>query len=178
MITRIEALSYRCLRYVSRPLDRFHVLTGPNASGKTTFLDVVAFLGRLVSGGLEEAIRERTQNFQEKRSPGRFRDWVAHLQTALPDLESVRVVERKDDRHRYLMLRYRGGLEIPSWMASDGTLRLLTLTLLAYLEGFRGIYLTKSRKTASIPAPLRACFSRFPPSMKPRCCWRPTRRWS
>jgi energy-coupling factor transporter ATP-binding protein EcfA2 len=65
MITRIEALSYRCLRYVSQPLDRFHVLIGPNASGKTTFLDVVAFLGRLVSGGLDEAIGERTQNFQD-----------------------------------------------------------------------------------------------------------------
>lgn len=336
MITRIEALSYRCLRYVSQPLDRFHVLIGPNASGKTTFLDVVAFLGRLVSGGLDEAISERTQNFQdliwgrsgdsfelaieleiperlrrslrdpkldtvryevaidhdaenntvvfrteavllkpartgessrpsrfpapkpspesilqgtaspgartvihkvigdyffsetedewstvlmlgqrkcalanlpedetrfpvatwlkgllskgvqqlilnslmirnasppgkglallpdgsnlpwvvwdfEKRSPERFHDWVAHLQTALPDLEGIRVVERKDDRHRYLMLRYKGGLEIPSWMASDGTLRLLTLTLLAYLEEFGGIYLIEEPENGIHP---------------------------
>jgi AAA domain, putative AbiEii toxin, Type IV TA system len=62
MITLVEALNYRCLRYVRRPLDRFHVLVGPNASGKTTFLDVVAFLGRLVSDGLEAAIRERSPN--------------------------------------------------------------------------------------------------------------------
>jgi predicted ATPase len=65
MITRIEALNYRCLRYVRQPLGPFHVLVGPNASGKTTFLDVVALLGRLVSDGLEAAIGERTQNFQD-----------------------------------------------------------------------------------------------------------------
>lgn len=48
MITSIEALHYRCLKYVSQPLDRFHVLVGPNASGKTTFLDTIAFLGSVV----------------------------------------------------------------------------------------------------------------------------------
>jgi len=56
MITRIEALNYRCLRYISRPLRRFQVLVGPNASGKTTFLDVPAFLGDLVSEGLNAAV--------------------------------------------------------------------------------------------------------------------------
>src|SRR5437867_8667494 len=65
MITRIEALGYRCLRYVSQPLDSFHVLVGPNASGKTTFLDVVSFLGRLVSDGLDAAVGERTESFQD-----------------------------------------------------------------------------------------------------------------
>src|SRR3954463_3424333 len=65
MITLIEALNYRCLRYVRQPMGPFHVLVGPNASGKTTFLDVVAFLGELVSGGIEEAIGKRTQNFQD-----------------------------------------------------------------------------------------------------------------
>ena len=65
MITLLEALNFRSLKYVKQPLDRFHVLVGPNASGKTTFLDVPAFLGRLVSDGLESAIHERTQNFQD-----------------------------------------------------------------------------------------------------------------
>ena len=50
MITLVDgALNYRCLRYVSRPLQPFHVLVGPNASGKTTFLDVVGFLQDLLS---------------------------------------------------------------------------------------------------------------------------------
>jgi predicted ATPase len=48
MITLVEALNYRCLRYIRQPLGPFHVLVGPNASGKTTFLDVIAFLERLV----------------------------------------------------------------------------------------------------------------------------------
>src|SRR5215467_11811824 len=63
MITLVEALNYRCLRYIRQPLGHFHVLVGPNASGKTTFLDVIAFLGRLVSDGVDAAIEEQTQNF-------------------------------------------------------------------------------------------------------------------
>ena len=43
MIRRIQALNYRCLRYADVRLDRFHVLVGPNASGKSTLFDVVAF---------------------------------------------------------------------------------------------------------------------------------------
>ncbi len=41
MITRIEALNFRCLRYVSQRLGRFHVLVGPNASGKEGATDIV-----------------------------------------------------------------------------------------------------------------------------------------
>ena len=63
----------------------------------------------------------------------RFKDWLAHLQTALPDIENIRTVEREDDRHRYLVVEYKGGLGVPSWLVSDGTLRLLALTLPAYL---------------------------------------------
>jgi hypothetical protein len=31
------------------------------------------------------------------------------------------------------MIRYKNGIEVPSWALSDGTLRLLALTLLAYV---------------------------------------------
>ena len=63
MITRIEAKNFRCLRYVSQPLENFNVLVGPNASGKTTFLDVIGFLGRMVADGLEAAVNELRPNF-------------------------------------------------------------------------------------------------------------------
>lgn len=46
-------------------LDRFHVLIGPNASGKSTLFDALTFLGDLVRDGLESAVGERTSNFQD-----------------------------------------------------------------------------------------------------------------
>ncbi len=65
MIRRIQALNYRCLRHVDVALDSFHVLVGPNASGKSTLFDVVAFLGDMVREGLEAAVEKRTRNFQD-----------------------------------------------------------------------------------------------------------------
>ena len=44
MISRIEALNYRCLRYVDQNLEPFQLLVGANATGKMTFLDVLGFL--------------------------------------------------------------------------------------------------------------------------------------
>jgi len=52
MIRLIEALNYRCLRYVKQELSDFHVLVGPNASGKTTFFDVISFMSKCVKEGL------------------------------------------------------------------------------------------------------------------------------
>jgi predicted ATPase len=351
MITLIEALNFQCLRYIRQPLGPFHVLVGPNASGKTTLLDVVAFLGDVVSNGPEAAVRARSQNFQDltwgrfgdhfdlaiearipsflreqyaiqklenvryevslglteesreivvrtekvlllpqapppprdertlfpedrpppgtvsvsvepysgkrtvlsrtargtanyreerygrakggftlplalgprksalgnlpedeskfpvstwlkgflsegiqqfvlnsallrqasppglgrgfkpdgtnlpwmvedlkQRNPERFRLWIQHLQTSLGDLRDIRTVEHPDTRYRYLVLCYEGGLEIPSWVASDGTLRLLALTLPAYADGFRGLYLIEEPENGIHPTAVETVY--------------------
>ncbi len=350
MIGRIEALNYRSLRHVNQDLGPFSILVGANASGKSTFLDVVAFLGHLVSEGLEAAVDSRTRNFhdlvwgrtgdhfelaveapipaeiaetgktrfgavryevkiglkpdphelailtekalllapEEKprtektqglfpgyirppttiltgRAPSnaraviikteagidqydeenpahgrkgwktrvkwgarksalghlpadeskfpvvswlrglltegvrslaldsralrlasppgkrhgfqadgsylpwaitnlkqtahdRYRDWISHLRTALEDLEDVEIVERQDDRHAYLMLVYKSGLKVPSWTTSDGTLRLLALTLLAYSGDFRGAYLIEKPENGVHPLAVDAMY--------------------
>ena len=88
----------------------------------------------------------------------RIRNWVRHLQTALPDLKDIRTVQREDDKHRYLVLEYENGLEIPSWLASDGTLRLLALTLPAYLEEFKGIYLIEEPENGVHPRAAETVF--------------------
>lgn len=93
-----------------------------------------------------------------EKSPERFKDWVAHLQTALPDLVNIKTVERTYDKHRYLVVCYRGGLEIPSWMVSDGTLRLLALTIPAYLIDFKGVYLIEEPENGIHPRAVETMF--------------------
>ncbi|MDY7035304.1 MAG: ATP-binding protein [Thermodesulfobacteriota bacterium] len=347
MIRLIEALDFRCLRYINQSLDRFLVLVGPNASGKSTFLDVVALMGQIVSDGLELAVHKRTKNFQDlvwqrsgdsfelaveldipgerrtflkkssydtvryevrigvdqetgkvsilsekvllkksldhdndpiqsslfhseleapqtlitpkaKRNtktvvnkvmggndnfydetgkgwdhsfklgpcksalgnlpddeskfpvatwlkalfvdgvqrlvlnnalmrrpsppgqpkrlrqdgsnlpwvihslkanaPERFQDWLGHLKTALPDLRDIHTVVRPEDRHCYLQIEYGNNLEVPSWMVSDGTLRLLALTIPAYLPELKGIYIIEEPENGVHPRAVETIF--------------------
>jgi hypothetical protein len=62
-----------------------------------------------------------------------FNDWVDHVKTALPQVEDIDVKEREEDHHAYFSVQYSGGYNVTSSGLSDGTLRILTLTLLAYL---------------------------------------------
>lgn len=350
MLTLVEALNYRCLRYVRRPLSPFQVMVGPNASGKTTFLDIISFMRDLLSEGLESAVRVRTQDFRdlvwqransgffemaveakiptdrqqkiesreyeyvryqirvllneeqnqygieeesvfllnneggrslqrelfpfppqspdsillspsnprirtvirkkpggndnfyseiskkggkgwfpsirlgprksalanlpddeekfpvctwlrelllggvqqlvlnslvlreasppgmgrsfrpdgsnlpwvisdlEKNDPKRVRAWIEHLGTALLDIEGLRTSEIPDVHRRFLSIKYRGGLEVPSWTASDGTLRMLALTLLAYLPNLAGIFLIEEPENGIHPKAVETVF--------------------
>ncbi len=93
-----------------------------------------------------------------KENERRFQHWLDHLRTALPDIEDIRVVERPEDRHSYLTIRYNNGVTVPSWLVSDGTLRLLALTLPAYLTGFTGIYLIEEPENGIHPAAMETVY--------------------
>ena len=93
-----------------------------------------------------------------KKNEKQFRKWLAHVQTALPDIIDIDTVEREDDRHRYLRVFYEGDIRVPSWLVSDGTLRLLALTLPAYLSDFTGVYLIEEPENGIHPKAVEAVF--------------------
>ncbi len=98
----------------------------------------------------------------KEQDPARFADWVAHVRTALPDLRSVETVVREEDRHRYLRLGYGSGLTAPSWNLSDGTLRLLALTLIGYLDAPAGsVYLVEEPENGIHPQAVECVFQAF-----------------
>ena len=53
----------------------------------------------------------------------------------------IATFERPEDKHCYMIYEYADGVKVPSWLVSDGTLRLTALTLPAYLVDLQGIYL-------------------------------------
>jgi predicted ATPase len=277
---RIEAKGYRCLKEVSQELRPFEILVGSNASGKSTFLDVVGFLSDYVSEGLATAIEVRTSDFHDlvwgrkansfeigvqvelgidrveydievrldveeerrvvlekvhsypqdverkvanfrntstlvsradenfpstnalrdllidgvrtvsldaealaipnrpgsvdtrkmtggslarqieklKRTGAQYQDWLSHVRTALPDVCAIDSLLRPEDHRHYVVVEYKGGVRVPSWMLSEGTLRLLALTILAYLPDFRGVYLIEEPENGVHPTALETIY--------------------
>lgn len=94
----------------------------------------------------------------KKGNRERFDAWLDHLRTALPDVRSIDTVEREEDRHRYLRITYATGLEAPSWVVSDGTLRLLALTLIGYLEPRERVYLIEEPENGIHPQAAEVVF--------------------
>lgn len=92
------------------------------------------------------------------RNPSAFESWVAHVRTALPDVRTVETIERPEDRHRYLQVAYGNDLRVPAWGISDGTLRLLALTLLAYAGDAGRIYLIEEPENGIHPQAVETVF--------------------
>ena len=86
-----------------------------------------------------------------RKDKRRFANWIGHIRTALEDVKDIRSVERPHDRHRYIVIEYVSGAIVPSWLVSDGTLRLLALTIPAYLEGMDGIFLIEEPENGIHP---------------------------
>ena len=94
----------------------------------------------------------------KKNNVQRFNDWLEHVRTFLPDVVDIKTILREEDRHRYLMLHYNNGLQAPSWTISDGTLRLLALTLIAYIEDSAGIYMVEEPENGVHPKAIEAIY--------------------
>ncbi|HNL06357.1 MAG TPA: ATP-binding protein [Chitinophagales bacterium] len=90
--------------------------------------------------------------------PKKFARWIAHLQTALPDIKDIRTVEVLQNRHLYLEVHYKNDIVVPSWLVSDGTLRLLALTLPAYLPNLSGLFLIEEPENGIHPKAIEMVF--------------------
>jgi len=78
------------------------------------------------------------------------------VQTALPQVADIDVREREDDHHSYFVVSYKGGFKVPSPGLSDGTLRILTLTLLPYLSKHPAILVTEEPENGIHPRAIEA----------------------
>jgi predicted ATPase len=81
-------------------------------------------------------------------------NWAEHLRYALPDLVNIGWARRQADNAEYLTLRYENGLEAPSWVLSDGTLRMLALTLPAFLPPESTLYMVEEPENGVHPKAL------------------------
>jgi len=91
-------------------------------------------------------------------NPQRFAWWVGHVQTILEDLETIDVAERPEDRSYYLRVTYRNGVTVPAWLLSDGTLRVLALTLIAYLPNQEQVFIIEEPENGVHPRAVEAVF--------------------
>jgi hypothetical protein len=87
----------------------------------------------------------------EESDPARCRQWLEHVGSLLPGLVGVSTEERHFDRHCVLRVHYDNGAVVPSWLVSDGTLRLLALTLLAYDPHEPSVYLIEEPENGVHP---------------------------
>jgi predicted ATPase len=86
-----------------------------------------------------------------REKPVFFQAWLEHIRTALEDIRDIQTVERPEDRHRYMVVEYTNGAKVPSWLVSDGTLRLLALTIPAYLQDIDGTFLIEEPENGIHP---------------------------
>ncbi len=86
--------------------------------------------------------------------PQAMNRWTQHLRYALPDLREIGWQRREADNAEYVVLEYEDGLKCPSWLASDGTLRMLALTLPAFLPPTPGIYMVEEPENGVHPMAL------------------------
>jgi predicted ATPase len=92
----------------------------------------------------------------QKHYPERFNDWVDLVRVTLPQVEALRAIEREEDHHAYLVVVYQGSYEVTSSRLSDGTLRILALTILPYLAKPPAVLVTEEPENGVHPRAMEA----------------------
>lgn len=86
--------------------------------------------GRLMSSGQNLAwLAFDLQN----SDPEEFASWIDHVRAALPQIHGIHAIEREEDHYAYLSVEYEGGYHVTSSGLSDGTLRILAMTIIPFL---------------------------------------------
>jgi hypothetical protein len=91
-----------------------------------------------------------------QKNKERFALWQEHVKTALPNIERIELKEREEDNHVYFRIFYQGGYEVTSSGLSDGTLRILALTILPYLSNLPGIVFLEEPENGIHPRAIEA----------------------
>jgi predicted ATPase len=98
----------------------------------------------------------------QQRDPILFAQWVRHLATGVQGLTHVSVRERPEDRYLVLEATFEGSHlhPVPSWLLSDGTLRLMALTLLSFASKLSGgeLYLIEEPENGLHPLAIQTVF--------------------
>ena len=110
-------------------------------------------VGRLVNANPSSALAKALLGKRPEDDDPRER-WTAHLRYALDDLREIGWAARAPDNAEYITLKYADGLECPSWLLSDGTLRMLALTLPAFLPAAPRIYMVEEPEDGVHPKAL------------------------
>lgn len=100
----------------------------------------------------------RVASALRSHQPQRFENWVAHVRTILPDLEKIEIVSSEVDKSLYFRLSQGGAYPVPSWLLSDGTLRMLVLTILPYLGTQDNVYLIEEPENGVHPQAVEAIY--------------------
>ncbi len=91
-----------------------------------------------------------------RNDPARFELWQDHVRTAIPQIERIAVREREEDHYSYFAVEYRGGYTVTSSGLSEGTLRVLALTILPYLDNLPGIVFLEEPENGIHPRAIQA----------------------
>lgn len=86
----------------------------------------------------------------------RFNLWQEHVKTALPNIEQIELKEREEDHHIYFRILYQGGYQVTSSGLSEGTLRILALTILPYLNNLPAIVFLEEPENGIHPRAIEA----------------------